>query len=36
VGAETYGMVKSAFQEEALSHEKVIAWFLAIKVGEHP
>jgi hypothetical protein len=33
VGAETYGMVKSAFQREALSHEKVIDLFHYYEVG---
>jgi hypothetical protein len=33
VRAEPYGMVKSAFQREALSHEKVIDWFHCYEGG---
>ena len=36
VGAEIYGMVKTAFQEEALSYEKFIDWFHCYKMGAHP
>ena len=36
MGAEIYGMVKTAFQEEALSYEKFIDWFHCYKMGAHP
>ncbi|GFG39369.1 hypothetical protein Cfor_08322, partial [Coptotermes formosanus] len=31
--AENYGMVKTVFQQEAFSHEKVFDWFHCFKDG---